>query len=43
MQEDKLTEYSELEYKYKADNVGLKDFENLMEEIGYKKQLTVSS
>lgn len=35
--------FSELEYKYRADEVGLTEFRNLMESIGYEKQLDVSS
>ena len=38
-----LNEFTELEYKYKADNVGLKQFTDLMEKLGYEKHLTVSS
>ena len=35
--------FSELEYKYRADEVGLTEFRNLMESVGYEKQLDVSS
>lgn len=38
-----INEFSELEYKYKADEIGLKQFTDLMKELGFNKQLTVSS
>ena len=38
-----MTDFMELEYKYKADDVKLTDFQVLMEELGYKKYLDVSS
>lgn len=42
-QKEKLNEFSELEFKYNADEVGLKQFTDLMEQVSYNKQLTVSS
>lgn len=39
----KIDEFSELEYKYKADDIGLKQFCDLMEELGYLFQITASS
>ena len=38
-----MNEFTELEYKYRADDIGLKQFTDLMEELGYEKQLTISS
>lgn len=35
--------FRELEFKYKADAVGLQDFLNLMEKLKYKKSLDISS
>lgn len=37
------SEYKELEYKYKADNVGLQDFLKLMKTYNIKKTLDISS
>lgn len=38
-----MNEFTELEFKYKANDIGLLDFQKLMETIGYKKSLDVSS
>ncbi len=38
-----MEEFTELEFKYKADQVKLKDFVALMESIGYKSRKDVSS
>lgn len=38
-----MNEFKELEYKYKADDVGLKQFQELMTNIGYDKNVSVSS
>lgn len=38
-----MDSFHEVEYKYKSDNVKLTDFQNLMEKIGYKKKLDISS
>lgn len=35
--------FTELEYKYRADNVGLQDFKNLMQKQQVKKSLDISS
>jgi adenylate cyclase class IV len=38
-----MSEFSELEYKYRADNIKLSDFRNLMNQVGFYKSLDVSS
>lgn len=38
-----MNEFSELEYKYKADNVGLQDFLKLMKSLPLQKELDISS
>jgi adenylate cyclase class IV len=38
-----MDSYSELEYKYKADNIGLKSFLTLMESLQIKNKMTISS
>lgn len=38
-----MDKFTELEYKYRADNVGLQQFKDLMKEVGYLRSLTVSS
>ena len=38
-----MNEFQELEYKYRADDVGLKQFQEFMEGLGYCKHMTVSS
>lgn len=38
-----MVDFCELEYKYKADDIKLTDFQKLMETIGYSKKLEVSS
>jgi len=38
-----MNKYTELEFKYNADEVGLDQFKKLMEQIGYKKTFDVSS
>lgn len=36
-------QFTEYEFKYNADNVGLNEFKSLMEMVGYKKSFDVSS
>lgn len=38
-----MDNFTELEYKYNADNIGLQDFQDLMKSIGYLKSLDISS
>jgi hypothetical protein len=38
-----MDEFNELEYKYKADNIGLQDFVNLMKTLPTGKRLDISS